>query len=528
MSNFLEILGDLFSGLFGGGPETQKRREIRRLEEQLALIQPPIYQKSSKKILPAYPAAFLQLAKTLAPFQDLLHRTVDHPDPKAAETYRHYLLENLLEGDITTRRAQLGFEALKARFLESSDLSSEITTVNAEFQKLVATVKGQSSSVSTLPYQRLQRLAEWLHHPLDSFLGLFGPNPESPASWQPIEAETALQALLDLYYVHRPLILDEHLESALAILFERLSPQKVSENLAAAKKVLTRARTLVGGLLRPEILETLIRVIQGNPAYHPEFARTEKDVIDAYLEAITERFERDRDRAASEAQESGLGRIIAELFGDRPLLESESYNSLRNDQLVNLGLSALKLVKPLSIVKSFQTYHLDPLILNAYERVITNAIFVEKGWGTQMSNAYYQARGLAERLAELDRNLASGTGRAGFAQLDKLIGRGVHPNVLAPANRIIEAINRSVDAFLQNEAKALHQLESFIQEVLQDYKRPTPERISNIRVLGDKRNREILQDLTQGAENIDKLFKVLKVFIPVTFLGKRGPSTEGE
>lgn len=520
MSNILEFIGDLFGNIFGNSPEAQKRREIRKLEEFLALQHPPIYQRQGRKVLPPLALSLVQLRRILGPLEELFKRTVSHPDPKLAEFHTQYLLENLLEGDISRRRAELSFEALKARFLAAPSVPDAITAANRDFTNLVTAVKKAASPALLVPLERVHVLAEFFKHPLDDFLGTFGLQPDGSGAPHPADGERVLMSLLDLYFVYRPLVFDEALETALAVLFEKVSPQKATENLSASRKVLNKARILVSGVLSPNVLEPLIRVLQDDPVFDPPRYRIEHDFLEKYLLDIKEKFDRDRDRAAGEITVSGLEEELRKLFLDRPLLELTNYNSLKNQVLTERGLAPLSLVKPAAIFKSFVSYHLESYLLSALERLIIDGIFLDKGWGTQLGNSHSICKAFGQDLLDLDESLTL-EGRASVAQLEKLLQRQGAPGWQATANRLIDQINKRIEAFLVERCQHLHQLAHLSRLVLEDFKRPTPEYISNIRSFGDKRNRAVLQDLLNGFKATVSLLNILKNFLVMPFLKVR-------
>lgn len=520
MSNFLEIIGDFFGNIFGNSPDAQRKREIKKIEEFLLIQHPPIYQRGSKKVLPALALSLAQFQKYLAPLNDLFQRTINNTDSKTSESYRLYLLENLLEGDVSARRAKLSYESLKQQFLTSTSLPEEIALVNREFMSLVTTIKKYANPALFSPLDRVYHLAEWFKHPVSDFFQIFNLSPDGTGTPTSAEGDRVLMSLLDLYFVYKPLNFDEPLETALAILFERLSPQKAAENLNAARKILQKVKIITQGIIRPQIMEYLIKIFQEDPYFDPPYFKIDQDYLEAYLTNITEKFERDRDRAASEVTESGLETDITELFQDRPILEWTNFNVSKNQLLQEKGLNSFTMIKPASVFRSFVTYHLNSYLLNAVERIITEGAFLDKSWSSQLSSTYSLAKAIDQKLLETDFDLI-GEGRASLTQLEKLLIRSSTSNFEAPANRIIDMINKKVEGVLVEQAKYLFQLADFIRVILEDFKRPTPDYVSNIRIFGEKRNKVVLQELLSGYKAIIKLLGILKNFLVMPFLKMR-------
>ncbi len=517
MPTIFDSIGDFFSSLFGG-EDAQLKRELRKLEDEVTLIQPPIYQKTARRVLAALPASLTQLQKALLPLGDLFSKTISNPEPKIAGANFNYLIENLLTGDISTRRSNLTYETMKSRLMSCDNTDEELGLINAEFNKFIAEVKRQGTPNTMLPLQRLYTLSEWVLHSIEDFIKPFRPPPGGESGSVSVLGESLIDQLLDIYYVLKPVILDDPLEIALSLLFERINAQKAQAHIEIAQKMLDRARIIMAGTCHPDHLAKLVRVIQRDPNFEVAYDNGVRNFLQEYCTQTTEGFERDRDRAAGEVQENNLIKEVHTLFQDRPLKSVPGYDNEHNLELTAAGVQRFSYIKPMNILKSLNIYIMDAEIFPAIERVLTDAIYVEKDWATLLGNTFYLCKSLSQRFLDFEESL-TGDGRATIEQLEKLIHRPQGGPNTAPANRIVEFINKSSAKFLIDEAKNLFLLSDYMKEILQDFKKPTPERISNIRVLGGKNNRQILQDIADGHEHIILFLKILKNFVVLNITG---------
>ena len=115
-------------------------------------------------------------------------------------------------------------------------------------------------------------------------------------------------------------------------------------------------------------------------------------------------------------------------------------------------------------------------------------------------------------MEELEKALY-GDGKASHSTLEKHLKRD-NVNVAA-ANRVVEAINRMVIEFIETEVEALFLLARYIGEALNDYKNPNPEHITNIKSLGGKNNREIVQGMLEGYNKTSQFIRIMKNFVVV-------------
>ena len=514
MAGLFDNLALFFEGLFSSDPEALRaKRQLRELVEVLQEITPPVYSPRGELVLPGFAQSWGTVHALLQPFRDLFDKTLSHKDRKIQEMSLAYLIEGSLTGEITDRRLAFSYEAIKDRLLKSPDLSRESTSMTTEFTSLIADLRKQDSDKLQKSFEALYRLKVLTEHSLVPLLTRFGYDAASTSQhFRAVEASNVATELLDLYFVVEGLDLGPGLELLLGLLLEKVSPQKAPENRRKTGTVLDRLRDLRRGPCSPQILLHLVRVTQNNPDAQPEVQRYNERYLQTYSNTLSDRFARDRDRALQEQSDSTLESDIASLFPGTPLLPLSFYNADSNTLFTDMGLPTLSAVKPLQILRSFCFAVLKTGYLDAVKKVVLNGFFSDKDWGEKFADALYAAEEILTRLETFDQDFETDS-KWGLPSFEKYLS-GKAP-VSSVAKALTDKLNRTAMALLEEEAKVLNTLALRVQEVLSDYKSPQPQYVGNIKGLGGKDQRAMVEMLINGYNKTAQLLRILKYFIVV-------------
>ena len=77
-------------------------------------------------------------------------------------------------------------------------------------------------------------------------------------------------------------------------------------------------------------------------------------------------------------------------------------------------------------------------------------------------------------------------------------------------NRLVDSINDKAREIVEDEAGLFAMLGDALGELLTDFKKSSPDLITNIRALGGGRNREIIAQVQAGREKILILVKIMR------------------
>jgi hypothetical protein len=514
MAGLFDNLADFIEGLFTSDPQALRaKRQLREQAEVLQEVRPAVFSSRSDQVLVGFAQSWGTVHALMAPLRDLFDKTLSHPDRKVQELSLGFLVESVLTGEIADRRLALTYETMKDRLARSGDPNQENAMLTSEFNSLFSELRRQDTEKTQKDFEGLFRLKALSGHSLVPLLNRFGYDAAVAAQhYRAVDGASVLTELLDLYFVVEGLDLGTGVEQLLGLLLEKVGPQKAPENRRKTAAILEKMRNLSRGPCSPHLLLQLIRVLQRNPDAQPEIQRFPDRYIQVYSGSLSERFIRDRDRALREQSESSLEADIAALFSGTPLLSLEFYNAEASKQLTDAGLPPLAAVKALQILRSFGFSVLRTGYLDSVKKVVLEGFFTDKDWGQKFSDALYGAEEMLTRLEAFDHALDSDS-KTGFAALEKYLSGKVP--VSSVPRQIVDKINRQAMALLEEEARVLSVLAQRIQEVLNDYKSPHPEWVGNIKSLGGKDQRTLLESLIGGYNKTAQLLRILKHFIVV-------------
>ncbi|NNM53961.1 MAG: hypothetical protein HKM05_04475 [Spirochaetales bacterium] len=512
MPGFFEGLSDFFFQLFSGDPEAlRQRRVLRDLHETVLSVKPPVWNKTTGMVLPGLAQSWLQFYQLSKPLYDLFSKTLANPDKRIEALTRQHLVESSLAGDIAQRRLALSYDSLKQRFTGQS--SSLATSVNQEFSNLESDIRRQDTSAAAQDILGLEKLKNLVTHSFQPFFKKFGYDLASLGQQQPhfipVEGDNLLPDLLDLYYLLGDFEITPEMERGLFILLERLNAEKAQENLRKMEKLLDRLRTLLRGPCSGYLTLTLIRILRQEPDFVPEVWKPKYDPLRDYLETLAQRFSQDRDRVMRELAESSLESDVRALFPQGHLLALENYTEETDKRLQDAGYPGLTLVNPLSLLKSFALSVLAGGYLDQVKQIVLNGFFQDKEYASKFANSLYALEKLMVRLDAFDKGLNS-EGKITLTALEKYLEK---PQSSSVPGQIIEKINRAASELLEAEVNHVAALSLRISEILQDYKNPQPLYVNNIKGLGGKNNRDIIQGLINGYNRSLQFLKIMKNFV---------------
>ena len=515
MAGLFDNLADFFEGLFTSDPQALKiKRALRDQAEALLEVRPALYNVKSQQVLPGFAQSWGQVNALIQPLRDLFDKTIASPDRKIQDLSLGFVIESSMSGDLAERRQALSYEAVRDRLSRSPDPKREAQLVAAEASALFAEYKRQDTDRLHADLESLYRLKALAGQNLVSLLSHFGHDAsKSSQQYRAVDGDEVLTDLLDVYYVIEGLDAGTGVELLLGLLLERVGPNKAAENKRKTGQLLSRLRDLTRGPCSPRVTLSLIRLLKRDPEAQPDTQRFGERIVQTYAMALTERFARDRDRALREQSESNLESDIAALFPGTPLLPLAVYNAATSEQFNNAGLPALSAVKPLQILRSFCFAVLKTGYLDAVKRVVVNGAFAEKDWGEKLGDVLYAAEEVLGHIEAFDQSLEEDS-KIGLPVFEKYLSGKVP---VSPVTRqLVDKLNRAASSVLEEEARVLSQVAARVQEILNDYKNPQPVFVLNIKGLGGKDQRSMLEGLVGGYNKTVQLLKILKHFIVVS------------
>ena len=492
------------------------RKQLRELQETVLSVRPAVWNKTTHQVQPGLAQSWFQFYRTVLPLFDIFSKTIGSLEKKIEALSLQFLIESLLVGEIADRRLALSYEQLKVRFQEAGNTDSLVTALNLEFSNLLGDIRLQNLPEIDREIHELYRFKNVVTFSFHGFFKKFGYDLEKIGQenprFLPVDGDTLLPDLLDLYYLVGGLEVSPLLQRGIGILLERLGSADASKNLRVLEKILERVRDFLRGPCSPYLTLSLIRLLRQESEASPEVWKPKNSPVQDYLDSLSDRFNRDRDRLLREHSESTLKNDIQVLFPAGHLLELENYGESTSKDLQNMGLAGLERVLPLSLLKSFTVSVLEGGYLDGVKQVVVNGFFQDKEYAAKLNTSLLNLEKVLAHLDVFDRSLRA-EGKTTLGALEKYLSN--KSGGLTVPNQILDKINRQAGALLEDEVNELAALTMRVSEILQDYKSPQPQYVSNIKGLGGKNNREILTSLVSGYNKSLQLLKIMKNFVVI-------------
>ena len=107
----------------------------------------------------------------------------------------------------------------------------------------------------------------------------------------------------------------------------------------------------------------------------------------------------------------------------------------------------------------------------------------------------------------------TGSGRISIVAMKRYVEEMRRGKDIAPfLTRLVDAINAKAKEIVEDEAVLFAMLGDALTELLADYRKSSPDLVTNIRTFAGGRNREIMGQILAGRDRINLLVKVMRNF----------------
>jgi len=498
--------------------EARRRAELRRIAYLLSEIHPPIYRHKQNVVLPGFASAALRFYAQLRPLAELARATVAGADARTSQRYFDYLIDCRLAEPEQERKRFFSYDGLSERIGSSFDPDEEMEAVFREFQSFLRALDGLGSRAVNDELYEVDRFIDLCRHDYERIIGLFDPAASiDEGRYKPdfsaVAGEQALPEILDLYYLIEGFFFSPQLKAnVLRLLARRQAAPVDEEKRSRIDKLFSQLDSIVSEKLDANILLCLIRAIKGDPFYTPPTPRERKDFLEAYKKRLVTQFDKDRERMTRERHENAIAADIRSLFGDAEILEIEGYDDERDAMLRKESPNGFIWIKPLRLIKTFVAAVFDPMIKESVKRVLVEGYFDDKSFQNNLANVLYQCERAGARIAELEEQL-NGSGRNSLASMRRYLEemrRG--KDIASFLSRFVDSINDRARSIVEDETSLFAMLGESLSELLADYRKTSPDLITNLHALGGGRNKEILGQIQAGRDRIIILVKIMRNF----------------
>jgi hypothetical protein len=517
---FLRALKDFFTGLFSRDPaEIHRRRELKRIHKFLASRRPLFFRPSHKAVLPGFAGLLLSYSQLLRSVSDIVRRTIGSTDLRQAQKYFDFLIDTRLPEEQREKKAFFSYDGMRQRVEASMDPDEELEVIAREFQSFMRVLESPQVRSFDVELVDMERVVDICRHDNERLLGLFDPgvdvqDPRYKPDFAAAKGDAVLPELIDFYYVTSGFGFTPRMEENIAVLLDRLAPpdSDTADQKAKLSKVLSALNRLLTRELGQDVLLALIRAIKGEPAYMPDVARSRTSFLESYRNRFFTQFQRDKDRIGRERHEAAITQDISALFPDAAILELEGYTEENSAILSRDSPESFTYVKPMRILKTFVTTVFEGGFKDPLKKFLVEGYFESKNFQNNLANVFFQCEHSSERFAAFEDQL-SGNGRVSVVAMKRYLeelrrGKDIQDFL----SKLVDGVNARARDIIENETNLFNMLADSINEIVADFKRPTPELVTNIRTIGSAKNKELIAIVSSGWAKILRLVKIMRNF----------------
>jgi hypothetical protein len=522
-----------FARALARNPEEARRKaEVRRLQAFLAELRPPFYRPKQNLILPGFAHAIHQFYALLRPLAELARSTIANSDIRISQRYFDYLIDRRLPAAEQERKRFFAYEGMSERIQASLKSEDELEAIIQEFQNFLGALDALGTRAVNADLYEVERFIELCKYDYERIIGLFDPSanlddPRYKPDFALVPGEQVFPELADFYYLTESFAFSRLLEENVLRLLEKRQPESFDESKKGKiDKLFTQLQKTLDGRLNKDILLALLRVIKNDPGYTPTTPRERRDFLEAYRKRLIIQFDKDRERILREQHENAIAADIKNLFGEASILEIDGYDEEHDSYLRRESPNGFVWINPLRILKTFVAAEFEPHLKESIKRILVEGYFDNKSFQNNLANILYQCERSTGRITEFEEQLR-GNGRISLVAMKRYIEEMKRGKDIAPfLGRLVDAINDKAREIVEDEAGLFAMLGEALGDLLSDFRRSSPELITNIRTLGGGRNREILAQVQSGRERIAILVKIMSnfTFVKSSLAGNASPT----
>lgn len=519
-----DAVGDFLSLLFSKDPGAARgKRELRDARNQLKAVKPAIYRASGDLLLPAFAASLYGAAAALRPVRELLSRSVSAADRRTARRFRDFLIERRLGGGAAALLEGCSYEAMKAKAgNDGAAADAAASAASEDFRVFLKGLDGEAAARAEAELADFERLAELCRYDFARLLSAFDrradiDSPSYRPNFAAAEGRPLVGELADLYAVAAVPPFGGSVVEDLAALSERLGGEGDGKRFA---KAASAARKALAAAASPPALTALLRVLREDPRYVPPEPERAGPFLAEYRARVERRFREDRDRLLREAREGSLSADLAELFpaedGAAAALDPVSgYDAEIDERLKRLAGISFAWATPLALLKTFDARCLAGGFLEAARRLSEEGFFNNAALRSRLSEAVARLEKCGVRIAAFQDGAQSG-GRPGAPTLRKLLDEAEKGADVGEAiERIAKNLDERAKDLVERDTAACRSLAEVVFEVIADFRKPTPELVTNIKTLAASQSKSLVPTLANGYNAIARLLKIMKAYVLV-------------
>lgn len=497
---FVELLSKFFESIFSSSsPDSKRKHELRLIETRLKNSKPLLYNKGAVQV--NFAEALHILYKSTKPVYEILSHTIHSDDLKMNWKYEEQLILTGFSSESQEILESLSFENRKEEAKSSKYTEAQIFELQkTRLKKIIKEFNTPSFTMIQAVIDKLHQLSDLCKFNSLSAIRIFDQsfipdNPEYKPVFNAVPVAKLENVLLDLYYLTENFEISAPMFDAL-IALETLH-QHGNEMSSADKQQLQsnleKISAIFKQVLKSDILKDLIRLAKGDPSFKPQSASYRSSSLQKYATALEEQFIADESRIKFEIKDEYVTSEVQALFGDKSnhLDELNFYNAETNEKLQKNSPASLVWVLPLQIIKTFVNMYCPAGIKSLLNDIVIEGFFNNPDYKSEFSAAVYAFNDALPRIEKFEANFDKG----GTFDEDVMFGyirdSNKDPDFIKQLVQSIQRVNKAAKEVIQDITSVIFEMYNHTSSLLLDIKKPSPENISNLKVLMlSSRNRD--------------------------------------
>ncbi len=521
MGKLIEFLETVFLYILYPNPEERGRQfELRKIWRELRYLKLVYTDIHGKKIFSIYASKLFSLFKLICSLRKSLQLPWRRQELLQEADLLEYLVLQQLEPQTRRQLNSFTYDFILDRISHAPDQNAAWKSVQrewTEFSRQVSELHNKKLADDLFQVELLYALMEF---DFESLLKLFDPgfiknNIQQVPKFSDVQTDLVDQYLLDFYFIIARFRINANVRNVLDNLYMYYHEES-EEHKEAVRESLDYIELLFENELSENTLRSLIQLIHQDPEFEPETAVNTHDYIAEVHLRLTNRFESSRDRVKRDLTDISLKGRIQDLLSEHSLLDLYGYNYKNEEVFHELGLSGFLFILPLQVVKTYYQYVFTKGILGSLRKIHDDGYYESPEFQKGFGEAIRKFPEVNRRIEYFETQLENANGVSIDSIIEMARTKGNSIKNFDVIKKYVDSSNKDAAKMLQFAGRSVEDLHRRIGALLGDYRASNPKFISNIRVLGGDRNRDIILKVEQAYYELDNLLKILSSYTVVS------------
>ncbi len=510
--------------LYPKAEERAKQYELRKIWRELRYLKLAYTDIQGKRVFSSYASKLYALNKLVITLRKILQLPARRQELLQETDLIEYLVLHQLEPQTRRQLNSFSYDVLMDRIKHASDQTAGWKTVErewTEFSRQISELQSRKLSEDLFQLELLYALMEF---DFDSLFKIFDPSfvkdqPQQVPRFSDVSSTLVDQYLRDFYFIIANFKVTPNTRTILSDVCVYYHEEN-AEQISALRESIDYIELLFENELSENTLRALLQLIHQDPELYPDSAGCSHDYIEEVHSRLSKRFANNRERVKRDLTEATTRSTVEELLAGHPLEDMYGYSREDEEPFHQLGLSGFLYTLPLQAVKSYYKAVFTKGILGSLRRVHEDGFYEDSDFQRDFGESIRQFADVINRIDVFESQLQKHNGLSveQVLEMARLNGSSIQNFIVI--EKFVEDVNRAAEKLLQHAGKAAENLHRKLGAVIGDHRSTKPKFITNIRVIGADRNRDIIQRLQQAYQDLETLVRIVRSYTVIDDIKK--------